>query len=107
MTDRPLAENLWQTLRGQWRVMLAVLPGLALTMLHSTTLDLPRADVVAALDSDRYRIQWIFGSYMVGSATGMAMTQFLGSRIGLRAAYLLALGLFTVAAGACGAVLLC
>jgi DHA2 family multidrug resistance protein len=84
--------------------MLAVLPGLALTMLHSTMLDLPRADVIDALDSDRYRIQWIFGSYMVGSATGMAMTQFLGSRIGLRAAYLLALGLFTLSASACGAV---
>jgi DHA2 family multidrug resistance protein len=80
------------------------LPGLALTMLHSTVLALPRADVIAALDSDRYRIQWIFGSYLVGSATGMALTQFLGSRIGLRAAYLLALGLFTVASGACGAV---
>jgi DHA2 family multidrug resistance protein len=84
--------------------MLAVLPGLALTMLHSTMLALPRADVIAALDSDRYRIQWIFGSYMVGSATGMALTQFVGSRIGLRAAYLLALGLFTVSACACGAV---
>ena len=102
MTPSPLAQDLWQTLRGQWRLMLAVLPGLALTMLHSTMLDLPRADVVAALDSDRYRIQWIVGSYMVGSATGMALTQFAGSRVGLRAAYLLALGLFTVAGSACG-----
>ena len=99
-----LALDLWQTLRGQWRLMLAVLPGLALTMLHSTMLDLPRADVIAALDSDRYRIQWIFGSYLVGSATGMAMTQFLGTRIGLRGVYLLALILFTVAGSACGAM---
>jgi MFS transporter, DHA2 family, multidrug resistance protein len=104
MTDRPLAEDLWQTLRGQWRVMLAVLPGLALTMLHSTMLDLPRADVVAALDSDKYRVQWIVGSYILGSATGMAMTQFIGSRIGLRATSLLAMALFTVAGSACGAL---
>jgi len=104
VTQSLLARDLWQTLRGQWRLMLAVLPGLALTMLHSTMLDLPRADVIDALDSDRYRIQWIFGSYLVGSATGMAMTQFFGSRIGPRAAYLLSLGFFTVAASACGAV---
>jgi len=104
VTHASLARDLWQTLRGQWRLMLAVLPGLALTMLPSAALDLPRADVIAALDSDRYRIQWIFGSYIVGSATGMALTQFVGSRIGLRAAYLLALGLFTAATTACGAV---
>jgi DHA2 family multidrug resistance protein len=104
VTPSPLAEDLWQTLRGQWRLMLAVLPGLALTMLNTTALDLPRAEVIAALDSDRYRIDWIVGSYIVGSATGMALTQLVGSRIGLRAAYLVALGLFTVAGSACGAV---
>lgn len=102
MTLGQLALDLWQTLRGQWRLMLAVLPGLALTMLHSTMLDLPRADVIDALDSDRYRIQWLVGSYLLGSATGMAMTQFVGSRIGLRATYLLAIGLFSVAGSACG-----
>jgi DHA2 family multidrug resistance protein len=73
-------------------------------VLHSTILDLPRAEAIDALDSDRSRIQWIFASYLVGSATGMAMTQFLGSRIGLRASYLLALGLFTAAGSACGAM---
>jgi DHA2 family multidrug resistance protein len=84
--------------------MLAVLPGLTLTMLHSTVLDLPRADVVAALDSDRYRIQWITGAYVLGSALGMGLTGFLGSRLGLRLAYLLAVVLFTLAGGACAAV---
>jgi EmrB/QacA subfamily drug resistance transporter len=84
--------------------MLAVLPGLALTMLHSTALDLPRADVVAALDSDHYRIQWITGAYVLGSALGMGLTGFLGSRLGLRLAYLLAVVLFTAAGSACAGV---
>jgi DHA2 family multidrug resistance protein len=84
--------------------MLAVLPGLALTMLHSTILDLPRADVVAALDSDRYRIQWINGAYVLGLALGMGLTGFLGGRLGLRRAYLLAVVLFTAAGSACAGV---
>jgi EmrB/QacA subfamily drug resistance transporter len=84
--------------------MLAVLPGVVLTMLHSTALDLPRADVVAALDSDRYRIQWITGAYVLGSALGMGLTGFVGGRLGLRWAYLLAVALFTLAGGACAGV---
>jgi DHA2 family multidrug resistance protein len=104
MTQPVLAGALWHTWHSQRRLMLAVLPGLALTMLHSAMLDLPRADLVAALDSDRYRIQWIIGAYILGSATGMALTRFLGSRLGLRNAYLLALALFTVGSTACAGV---
>jgi DHA2 family multidrug resistance protein len=100
----PLAQDLWLTLHSRWRLMAAVMPGLALTMLHTTALDLPRAEIIQALDSDRYRADWIFGSYIVGSATGMAVTQFVGSRIGLRATYLSALVLFTMAGSACGMV---
>lgn len=99
-----LAGQLLGALRSQWRVMLAVLPGLAVTSLHATALDLPRADLIDALDSDRYRVQWIFGTYLVGSATGMALTKFLGSRLGLRATYLLAIALFTAGAGACAGI---
>jgi len=100
----PLAQDLWSTLRSRWGLMLALLPALGLAMLHSTVIDLPRAEIIDALDSDRYRVDWIFGSYIVGSATGMALTQFAGSRMGLRAAYLLGLGLFTLAGSACGFV---
>jgi DHA2 family multidrug resistance protein len=84
--------------------MLGVVPGVALTMLHSTMLDLPRADVVAALDSDRYRIQWIVGSYLLGGAAGMALTGFCGAHFGLRRSYAAAVLLFALAAGACGFV---
>jgi EmrB/QacA subfamily drug resistance transporter len=100
----PLATHLLGAARREWRVLMAVLPGLVLTMLHSTILDLPKADVVAALDSDRYRIQWITGAYILGSAVGMGMTGFVGSRLGLRRAYLLALFLFTAAGSACAGV---
>lgn len=84
--------------------MLAVLPGVALAMLHSTALDMPRADVIDAIDSDHYRIQWIMGSYLLGAAAGMALTRFASDRLGLRGAYLLGLVGFTVAAGTCGLV---
>ncbi len=104
MSRHPLVSQLLAAVRREWRVMLAVLPGLALTMLHSTILDLPRADVVAALDSDHYRIQWITGAYVLGSAMGMGLTGFLGSRLGLRRAYLLAVILFTAAGSACAGV---
>jgi DHA2 family multidrug resistance protein len=87
-----------------WRIMLAVVPGLAMTALHSTMLDLPRADVIDALDSDHYRIQWIIGAYIVGTAAGMALTKFIGDRLGLRWTYLLGVACFTVAGGLCAAV---
>lgn len=104
MTEGRMAARLIQPLAGQWRVLVGVLPGVALAMIHSTMLDIPRADVVAALDSDRYRVQWIMGSYLLGSAAGMALTGFLGGRLGLRRSYLLAAALFTLAAAACGLV---
>ncbi len=104
MRTDTLAGQLLGTVRSQWQLMLAVLPGLALTMLHSTALDLPRADVIDALDSDHYRIQWIVGSYILGNAVGMALTSFLAGRIGLRQTYLLALLLFTAAGSGCALV---
>src|SRR4051794_20197958 len=99
-----LAQNLWQAARSQPAVLLAVLPGLVLTMLHSTALDLPRADIIGALDSDHYRIQWIVGSYLLGSAVGMALTGFLGSYLGLARSYLAGLAAFTVASGGSAAM---
>ncbi len=104
MSSHPLASALLGAARSQWRLMVAVLPGLVLTMLHSTILDVPRADVVAALDSDRYRIQWILGAYILGSAVGMGLTGFLGSHLGLRRAFLLAVALFTIGGSACAGV---
>ena len=98
------AGELLRTIHGQWRLMLAVVPGLAVTMLHSTALDLPRADLIDALDTDHYRVQWVFGSYVLGNAVGMGLTGYLGSRLGLRRAYLLAVLLFAAASGACAGV---
>ena len=73
MRDETLAGQLLGVLRQQGGIMRAVLPGLALTMLHSTALDLPRADVIDALDSDHYRIQWIIGSYVLGNAVATSV----------------------------------
>ncbi|MBY0527439.1 MAG: MFS transporter [Gemmataceae bacterium] len=104
MTQASEAKQILGAVRSRWEEMAAVLPGLFLTMLNATMLDLPRADVIDALDSDRYRIQWIHGSYIVGAAAGMAITSFLASRFGLRRAYLAAILIFTVAGTLCGTV---
>jgi MFS transporter, DHA2 family, multidrug resistance protein len=98
----PLAAELWWAIRARWRVILAVLPGVAMALAHSTALNVPTADVIDALDTDKYRIHWISGSYLLGSAIGMALTRFAGSRLGFRGAYLVGIALFTVAAAACG-----
>jgi len=85
----------------RWSTIWGTLPGVALAMLHSSVLDLPRTDFIDALHADRYRIYWIIGSYLVGAATGMASTSLFASRHGLRRAYLGALAVFTVASTSC------
>lgn len=86
------------------RAIFGVLPGIWTVMLHSAVLDLPRADVIDALDADRYRIYWIIGSFLLGGATGMATTGFWRARFGLRTTYVGALLLFATAATLCATV---
>lgn len=88
----------------RWKYVAAVVPGVLLTAVHATMLDLPRTDIIAAMATDRYRIYWIVGSYLFGAATGMAMTGFWSGRMGLRRCYLAALALFIFAGTSCGLV---
>lgn len=104
MSDRPIILDLTQALREHRNCLLAVVPGVSLATIAATMLDLPAANVIAALDSDRYRIHWIQGSYLIGAASGMALTRFLSDRFGLRLCYLWAAVLFILSATACGFV---
>ena len=88
----------------RWKFVAAVVPGVILTALHATMLDLPKTDMIDAISSDHYRIYWILGSYLFGAATGMAMTGFWSGRLGLRGCYFAALLLFVLAGGSCGLV---
>lgn len=101
MSEIRLAGQLADAIRRHARVLLAVVPGLFASALHSTMLVVPRADFIDALDSDRYRVQWITGAYILGTAWGMALTSFAGSRLGLRQAYLLGVAGFTIAGTCC------
>ena len=79
----PLASRLAHAFTSAAPTMTAVLPGVALALLHSTMLDVPSADLIDAINTDRYRIHWISGSYLLGSAMGMALTGFSGHLLGL------------------------
>jgi EmrB/QacA subfamily drug resistance transporter len=85
-------------------VLAGVAPSVALVTLSASMLDLPKADVIDALDSDRYRIQWIMGSFLVGSAAGMTWTGLSASLFGMRRAFLGGLLLFSVMNALCGFV---
>ncbi|HEY2827670.1 MAG TPA: MFS transporter [Pirellulales bacterium] len=99
-----LAARLWWAIRSHWHVLAGVLPGVVLALLSSASLVVPQAEIIDALDTDRYRIHWISGSFILGSALGMALTRFVASRLGLRRAYLLSIVLFAIAGSACGLV---
>src|ERR1700678_1618816 len=102
MNELRVAGQIAAAIRGRWGFLLAVLPGLVMSALHSTMLVVPKADFIDALDSDRYRVQWITGAYILGSAVGRAMTGFLGSRLGLPRAFLVGVLCFTLGATVCG-----
>ena len=104
MTHISPAARFWIGIRSRLNVLIPVLSGVAMASAYSTMLNVPNADIIDALDTDRYRIHWISGSYVLGSALGMALTKYSASRIGLRAAFLLGVLLFTLAGGACGLV---
>lgn len=81
----------------RWRVLTMLASGVALVTLDTSLFDLVHALLVQAVDSDRYRILWVTGTYLVGGATGMAMTRLWASRFGLRWVYLAGLALFALA----------
>jgi MFS transporter, DHA2 family, multidrug resistance protein len=104
MTDEAPIRNFGRIVQSNWRVLVSLFPGLIMSALHSSMLVVPRADFIDALDSDRYRIQWITGAYVVGTAAGMSLTRFVGSLLGLRRAYLLGVLCFTAAGTGCALV---
>lgn len=101
MSEVALAGHRLRLDRERGRTIAGVLPGICAVMLHSAVLDLPRADVVDALRADRYRIYWVIGGYLLGGATGMAMTGTWRGRFGLRWTFTGGLVLFALAALLC------
>ncbi|MDR3638505.1 MAG: DHA2 family efflux MFS transporter permease subunit [Isosphaeraceae bacterium] len=104
-SDDPLPPDvrLWHGVpRRDW-VVLAIMPTLLLAGMTSTFTDLARPFVVTELASDRYRYQWVIGSTLFGSVTGMSLIAWLRSRFGLKRCYVAGLVLFTLGSLACGA----
>src|ERR1019366_1930712 len=91
-------------LRQEWRLIVALAPGLLLLMVNVTLLSLIGAELTNALNSDRYRIQWIAGGYALGFMTGCMTTRLLSSQVGLSWCFWGSLLLFVLSAGFCGTV---
>jgi MFS family permease len=88
----------------EWRLIVALAPGLLLLMVNVTLLSLVGAELTNALNSDRYRIQWIAGGYALGFMTGCMTTRLLSSQVGLSWCFWGSLLLFVLSAGFCGTV---
>ena len=86
--------------RRDW-VVLAILPGLFLAGMTSTFTDLARPFVVTELASDRYRYQWVLGTTLFGSVSGMSLMPWIRGRYGLKRCYVLGLIVFTLGSLAC------
>ena len=79
----------------------------ALTTLASSAFYVARTDLIDALATDVYRIHWATGGYLLGGASGMALTRTATALWGSRRTFQLGLLLFAVgsaAAALCNAV---
>lgn len=83
------------------RAVIGVLPGVWITMFLGTIFHLGNNDVTDALHADRYRMVWFYGTYLFGSATGLASTTYYIPRIGLRRLFISSLIVFAIANGLC------
>ena len=81
------------------RAIFGVLPGVWVTAFLGTVFDVGKADLVDALHADRYRMVWFAGTYLFGSATGLAATSFFAARVGFLIVG--ALIAFAMASGLC------
>ena len=98
------AEPAHRLLRREWRLLGGLLPGLLLLMVNTTLLNLTAVDVTNGLGSDRYRIQWIIGSFGFGFMAGCMVTPLIAGLVGMGGCYRASLLLFALAGGWCGLV---
>lgn len=89
-------------IRRNWWMLATILPMHLLLGISSTVLDIPHDVMVAELDSDKYRFQWVAGATLIGTIMGMAMIRWMRDRIGLKKVFLTGLALFTLFSIPCG-----
>jgi MFS family permease len=96
MTLSLFAESDLRAERREARRIGGLAPGLLLLMANATLLNLPAAEVMNGLASDRYRVLWITGAYGVAYTWGCMMTGLIAGQVGLSRCFwgcLLAFGL--------------
>lgn len=99
----PESDSFILGIERKWWVAATLTPILALMGLSSTITDIPEPILIAELDSDHYRIQWVTGTTLLGTVLGLAPIRWLRDRFGLKFIHLTGLLIFTITSGFCGA----
>ncbi len=87
----------------EWRLLLGLVPGLLVILADAAVLALPSTELTNGLDSDRYRIQWVTGSYAFGFMAGCMITGLVVGQVGLSRCFTGSLLVFAVSSALCAA----
>ncbi len=79
-----------------------VMTGAFMAILDTTIVDIIVPKLMAPLKTDLYGVQWVITAYMIASATGLILSDWLDKKFGLKNIYIAGIILFTFASFMCG-----
>ncbi len=100
MENIPLYEkvSLWERILITYIVM----TGAFMAILDTTIVDIIVPKLMAPLKTDLYGVQWVITAYMIASATGLILSDWLDKKFGLKNIYIAGIVLFTFSSFMCG-----
>ena len=79
-----------------------VMTGAFMAILDTTIVDIIVPKLLAPLKTDLYGVQWVITAYMIASATGLILSDWLDKKFGLKNIYIAGIVIFTFASFMCG-----
>ncbi len=79
-----------------------VMTGAFMAILDTTIVDIIVPKLLAPLKTDLYGVQWVITAYMIASATGLILSDWLDKKFGLKNIYIAGIVLFTFSSYMCG-----
>jgi len=73
-----------------------VMTGAFMAILDTTIVDIIVPKLLAPLKTDLYGVQWVITAYMIASATGLILSDWLDKKFGLKNIYIAGIVLFTL-----------